>query len=129
MQAINLKQLAQDYDRDGYVSGIRLLEDTEAKKHRNALESAEQTQGKLHYKAKIHTIFQSPFELATLPSALDIVEQLIGPDILLYNVTYIIKEAGAASHVSWHQDLTYWGSRPDRRRKQCTAARSDRKRC
>ena len=113
MQAINLKQLAQDYDRDGYVSGIRLLEDTESKKHRNALESAEQTQGKLHYKAKIHTIFQSPFELATLPSALDIVEQLIGPDILLYNVTYIIKEASAASHVSWHQDLTYWGLSDD----------------
>ena len=66
MQAINLKQLAQDYDRDGYVSGIRLLEDAEAKKHRNALESAEQTQGKLHYKAKIHTIFQSPFELCLL---------------------------------------------------------------
>jgi ectoine hydroxylase-related dioxygenase (phytanoyl-CoA dioxygenase family) len=37
------------------------------------------------------------------------VEQMIGPNILLYNVTYIIKEAQAPSHVSWHQDLTYWG--------------------
>ena len=34
---------------------------------------------------------------------------MIGPNILLYNVTYIIKEAQAPSHVSWHQDLTYWG--------------------
>ena len=40
---------------------------------------------------------------------LDVVEQMIGPDILLYNVTYIIKEANSLSHVSWHQDLTYWG--------------------
>ena len=34
---------------------------------------------------------------------------MIGPDILLYNCTYIIKEPHSPSHVSWHQDLTYWG--------------------
>ena len=39
----------------------------------------------------------------------DIVEQLIGPDILLYSAAYIVKEAHSESHVSWHQDLTYWG--------------------
>ena len=107
------KQLATEYDRNGYVSGIKLLGDAEAKSHRDALERAEQTRGSLHYLAKVHTIFRSPLELATLPAALDIVEQLIGPDILLFNVTYIIKEAGAASHVSWHQDLTYWGLSDD----------------
>ena len=48
-------------------------------------------------------------QLATLPIVLDIVEGLIGPNILLYNATYIIKEAETPSHVSWHQDLTYWG--------------------
>ena len=51
----------------------------------------------------------SPLTLATLPSVLDIVEQMIGPNILLYNVTYIIKEPKSQTHVSWHQDLTYWG--------------------
>ena len=107
------KQLATEYDRNGYVSGIKLLGDAEAKSHRDALERAEQTRGSLHYLAKVHTIFRSPLELATLPAALDIVEQLIGPDILLFNVTYIIKEAGSASHVSWHQDLTYWGLSDD----------------
>ena len=63
----------------------------------------------MHYKPKIHTLLTSPLELATLPSVLDIVEQMIGPDILLFNVTYIIKEARSLSHVSWHQDLTFWG--------------------
>ncbi|MEL7430190.1 MAG: phytanoyl-CoA dioxygenase family protein, partial [Pseudomonadota bacterium] len=42
-------------------------------------------------------------------SVLDVVEQMIGPDILLFNATYIIKEPHSPSHVSWHQDLTYWG--------------------
>ena len=65
--------------------------------------------GSLHYKSKAHTILTSPLQLATDPTVLDIVESMIGPDILLYNVTYIIKEVNAPSHVSWHQDLTYWG--------------------
>jgi len=40
---------------------------------------------------------------------LDAVESIIGPDILLYNCTFIIKEPRTATFVSWHQDLTYWG--------------------
>ena len=109
MKSNNLTELAIDYERDGYISGIPLIDSATAKSHRDALETAEKDQGNLHYLAKVHTLFRSPYQLATLPAALDIVEQLIGPDILLFNVTYIIKEAGTASHVSWHQDLTYWG--------------------
>ena len=63
----------------------------------------------MHYPFKVHIAMNSPYQLATLPSLLDIVEQLIGPDILLYNTTYIINEAHTESHVSWRQDLTYWG--------------------
>lgn len=106
---MNLDQLQQDYDRDGYISPVRMVSEDAAHAHRTALEQAESTFGSLHYKSKAHTILRSPLELATLPAALDVVERLIGPDILLYNVTYIIKEAGTESHVSWHQDLTYWG--------------------
>ena len=73
------------------------------------MEEAETRIGTLHYKAKVHTILRSPYELATHARVLDVVEVLIGADILLYNVTYIVKEPGSASHVSWHQDLTYWG--------------------
>ena len=108
-----MNNLADTYNRDGYISGVPIISTSDAKKHRDALEQAEAKQGGLHYLPKVHTIFRSPYQLATLPAALDIVEQLIGPDILLFNVTYIIKEEGAASHVSWHQDLTYWGLSDD----------------
>jgi hypothetical protein len=73
------------------------------------MEAAEADFGNLHYKIKVHTILCSPWALATLPVVLDIVEQFIGFNILLYNVTYIVKEPGSEAHVSWHQDLTYWG--------------------
>ncbi len=107
---MNVNALVSDYHRDGYVSGIPFLDAAEVAHHRNALEEAEQQiGGSLHYRFKVHTMLTSPFALATRPDVLDVVEAMIGPDILLYNVTYIIKEPHSPSHVSWHQDLTYWG--------------------
>lgn len=97
------------YERDGYLSPVDIVPADEAARHRAVLENAEAQVGPLHYLTKIHTILRSPFELATSTAALDVVESLIGPDILLYNVSYIIKEPRTTSHVSWHQDLTYWG--------------------
>ncbi len=105
--------LATAYERDGYVSAVPVLTAAEAAAHRRALEAAEAAQGPLHYKAKLHTVMTSPLALATDRRVLDVVEALIGPDILLYDVTYIIKEPNTPSHVSWHQDLTYWGLSDD----------------
>ncbi len=105
----DLAALKSSYDRDGYVSGVPIISPDDAAHHRKKLEDAEAAAGDLHYKPKIHTILTSPLELTTHPDVLDIVEQFIGPDILLYNATYIIKEPHTPSHVSWHQDLTYWG--------------------
>jgi len=105
----DLARIKEDYEREGYVSGISILSPDEALHHRQKLEQAEENFGNMHYKSKIHSLLTSPYQLATMPTLLDIVEQMIGPDILLYNTTYIIKEPHTASHVSWHQDLTYWG--------------------
>ncbi|MGI9374305.1 MAG: phytanoyl-CoA dioxygenase family protein [Hyphomicrobiales bacterium] len=105
----DITKLKSDYERDGYISAIDILSAQDATRHRKIMEDAETKIGPLHYQSKAHTILCSPLELATRGDVLDIVEALIGPDILLYNVTYIVKEAHAASHVSWHQDLNYWG--------------------
>ena len=101
------------YNDQGYLSGIEVINADEAAEHRRQLEQAEQQIGSLHYLAKVHTILTSAAKLVNHPRILDVVEQLIGPDILIYNATYIIKEAKAKSHVSWHQDLTYWGMDTD----------------
>lgn len=105
----DLRRLKQRYERDGFVSGVDIIAADAVADHRRAMEDAEYILGELHYMTKVHTVLRPPFLLATLPRVLDVVEQLIGPDILLHNVTYIVKEAGSESHVSWHQDLTYWG--------------------
>jgi ectoine hydroxylase-related dioxygenase (phytanoyl-CoA dioxygenase family) len=97
------------YNSEGYLSGIDILDRAEVADHRRQLEHAEQQIGSMHYLAKVHTILSSAANLVSHPRILDVVEQLIGPDLLIYNATYIIKEANTKSHVSWHQDLTYWG--------------------
>ena len=99
--------------KDGYVTAVPVLSADEATRHRMALENLEAREGKLHYKAKLHTVMTSPLEMATHPKVLDVVEALIGPDILLYDATYIIKEPGSPGFVSWHQDLAFWGLSDD----------------
>ena len=99
----------EQYKTQGYLSGIDILNTDEVTEHRGQLEHAEQQIGSMHYLAKVHTILSSAAKLTSHARILDVVEELIGPDILIYNATYIIKEANTKSHVSWHQDLTYWG--------------------
>ena len=101
--------LTERYRRDGYVSPVSLISAEEAADHRRRLEAVEADHGPQHYRSKIHTLLDFAADLATRPATLDVVEQLLGPDILPFDVTYIIKEPRTASHVSWHQDLTYWG--------------------
>jgi phytanoyl-CoA hydroxylase len=52
-----------------------------------------------------HTFF---WGLATNPRMLDLVENLIGPDIKLYTDQMFCKPAKHGSEVPWHQDSGYW---------------------
>jgi ectoine hydroxylase-related dioxygenase (phytanoyl-CoA dioxygenase family) len=111
--AVNLMDVTRKYRREGFYSPLPILSITETTYHLAEVRRAEERLGNLHYRPKIHTVFRSPLELATASSVLDVVEALIGPNILLYNATYIIKEPESNSFVSLHQDLTYWGFSSD----------------
>ena len=108
-----MSSFAAKYERDGYASPVEILSETEAAVHRQSLEAAETQHGALHYKAKMHTVMPSAWQMATHPKVLDAVEAILGPDILLYDVGFIIKEPQTPSFVSWHQDLTFWGLSDD----------------
>ncbi|WP_249093216.1 phytanoyl-CoA dioxygenase family protein [Argonema galeatum] len=40
---------------------------------------------------------------------LDLVEDLIGTDILCWESALFVKPSQSDAYISWHQDLTYWG--------------------
>ena len=105
------------YDRDGYLSPIRIMSTEQADTLRQRLEDFERTQGgplKGSLRHKTHLLFTWLNELVRNDKILDAVEDLYGPDILCWTTNFFIKEARDPAFVSWHQDSTYWGlSRPD----------------
>jgi len=52
------------------------------------------------------------FDFAIHPPLLDIIEQLIGPDIILWASQIICKPRGDGMEVPWHQDAEYWPIHP-----------------
>jgi ectoine hydroxylase-related dioxygenase (phytanoyl-CoA dioxygenase family) len=51
-------------------------------------------------------------KLACDPRILDVVEDLLGPDLLIYTSTFFIKEPHSPTIAAWHQDSTYYGLEP-----------------
>lgn len=56
-----------------------------------------------------HTEF---LEVARDPAILDLVESVLGPDIILWGAHVFCKPAGEGLEVPWHQDGQYWPIRP-----------------
>jgi hypothetical protein len=105
------EQISQ-YESDGYVFPVPVLESAEVASLRAKLEAFEAKQGGRltpSQRGKSFLLFEWLDALIRDPRVLDPVEQLIGPDILCWNTIFWIKDVGSRSFISWHQDTTYWG--------------------
>jgi len=105
----SINSLKKRYNEEGFISPIKILSEKDADFHRKEIEIVEKKIGSVHNINKIHTILTSTFEIAKNKKIIDIVKNILGPNLLLYNATYLIKEVNDPTFVSWHQDLTYWG--------------------
>lgn len=105
------------YERDGFLSPIRVFSEQEARELRVQLETYEATHGsvmKSPYRNKPHLVFKWVAEVIRNPKILDLVESVLGPNLLVWGTNFFIKEPDDGTFISWHQDSTYWGlSRPD----------------
>lgn len=102
----------EQYERDGLVFPLRVLSAAEAGACRRQLEAFEAGNGgalKGAYRFKSHLLFKWLADLIRNPRILDMVEDVIGPDILCWNTNWFIKEPKTPNFVSWHQDNNYWG--------------------
>jgi non-heme Fe2+,alpha-ketoglutarate-dependent halogenase len=52
------------------------------------------------------------YDLVVHPRVLDLVEDILGPDIVCWGTHCFAKPAGDPKQVSWHQDATYWTLTP-----------------
>ena len=108
--SLELSQANQEqYRREGFFFPLRIFSAAEADYHREQLENLEAKHGLMHYRTKPYLLIKSAVEIGKNQLLLDAVESLLGPDILLWDGAYVIKEPNNKKYVSWHQDLTYWG--------------------
>ena len=100
------------FRRDGVVFPVRLYPQTEAAQFRSALEAIEASRaGRLPpaLNAKPHLLIPWLWDMVHNPCLLDAIEDLLGPDLLCWGSSFIIKESHSPRHVTWHQDQTHWG--------------------
>jgi non-haem Fe2+, alpha-ketoglutarate-dependent halogenase len=117
-----MKRLTQQqvdaYNRDGFLYPFDALSPDELADARAGLERFETDLGcpvaKAELKWRSHGFAHSPWfaRLALHPRILDAVEDLIGPDILIWTSTFFIKEPHSPTFAAWHQDGTYFGLTP-----------------
>jgi non-heme Fe2+,alpha-ketoglutarate-dependent halogenase len=104
------------YRRDGFVPRVAAFSLAEAQALRHRLETFEATlpPGPVDrmWRRKLHVRLPWMRDLVGDRRILDAVEDLIGPDILVFNSTFFIKEPHSESVTAWHQDATYFGLEP-----------------
>src|SRR5216684_1917739 len=102
------------FRRDGYLCPLPCLSESEAGATLRVLEDFEIRHGgfgkRLRFKAHLRLV--ALLAIARHPSILDAVEDLIGPNILLFTSTLWPKDGGDGRFVSWHQDSAYFGLDP-----------------
>jgi len=109
-------QTAQ-YWRDGFLFPLPALAPDLAASARTELEQIETTwrTADLHHplntykRVNAHVVMPMAVQIAKDPGILDVIEGVLGPDILIYSTEFFIKEPNTRHIVSMHQDLTYWG--------------------
>jgi hypothetical protein len=110
----------QSYERNGFLSPVAALTEAEAADCRGKLLAFERAVGgpltapgiDEPYRSRTHVLLAWVHGLVSHPGILDAVEDLIGPNILVYTCTWFIKEPESPAIAAWHQDATYFGLRP-----------------
>jgi phytanoyl-CoA dioxygenase PhyH len=106
------RQQVETFGHDGVLFPVRALPPEEAAEALARLERIEAARaGRLPpaSNAKPHLLIPWLWDIVNDARILDPVEDLLGPDILCFATSFIIKNADSERYVAWHQDATYWG--------------------
>lgn len=117
MKALTPEQVAS-YRYNGFLFPIPALTPEEVATCLAGLDRFETELGapvpEAEIKWRSHAYAHSPWFNALIrhPRILDAVEDVIGPNILVWTSTFFIKEPGSPTFAAWHQDGTYFGLDP-----------------
>ncbi|WP_170761819.1 phytanoyl-CoA dioxygenase family protein [Ruegeria lacuscaerulensis] len=110
-------QTVETYWQDGFAFPITVFSPTETAQFRAELEQIEENWRQadlplplnMYKRVNAHVVMPLVTRIALDPRVLDVVEGVLGPDLLLWSAELFIKEPHTTQVVGMHQDLTYWG--------------------
>ena len=111
------KNMIKKYKEDGFLFPINIFNYKEALNLRTELERIEQKYSKIKLPKPLNDYKRGPAnaviplvaDIAKDNRILDIVECILGSNILVWAAEFFIKEKKTDNMVGMHQDLTYWG--------------------
>ncbi len=106
-----------EYWENGFVFPVSVFDRAEADSLRAELEAIERDWREadlplpltMYKRVNAHLVMPMVARVALDPRVLDVVEGVLGPDLLLWSAELFIKEPRTTQVVGMHQDLTYWG--------------------
>ncbi|PPR10060.1 MAG: hypothetical protein CFH41_02115 [Alphaproteobacteria bacterium MarineAlpha11_Bin1] len=103
------------YRENGYLVPFDGVSSTEAAAMCRDLDDFEREEGirASEIIVKGHLCFRRSYEFSCNPNILDVVEDLIGPNIYALSSRFWMKPGQDGSFVSWHQDSAYFGLEPN----------------
>jgi len=114
MPKVLTQEQIEHYDTQGYLFPLPAVSPERARAMRDKLDAFQAESGMsmndLHFKA--HLLFTWSYQLSREPVLLDVMEDLLGPNLLVFASKFWIKGARDGSYVSWHQDSAYFGLDP-----------------
>lgn len=112
MPKILTPEEVRTYRDDGLLFPKRVLSREAAAAYRSEWEAYEAASGgpvSGAFRYKSHLLFPFVDRIMREPAILDIVEDVLGPDIMAWNTHLYPKEPGDGRFISWHQDSAHWG--------------------
>ncbi len=105
---LSTTQLEQ-FRSEGFLAGLDVFSVEQCEQFRTRTEEFERHHAEdvtWALDIKCNLLFDWVYELSTFPLLLDIVSDLIGPNVLLTNSIFRIKEPFSSTHYGWHQDAS-----------------------
>lgn len=106
------QQIAQYHENGFLIPDYRLPADTLDALRRNIAQLVGDDAAMRQFTPTVFDHDRRFVRYAMLPALLDMVEQLAGPDVALWNMSLFGKPARDGKKVPWHQDGEYWPIRP-----------------
>ena len=108
MAGVLSQEEVRRYRETGFLCPLPALSAAQAATQMRDLERIEAVAGKdvlKTFRGKGHLMLLSLYELVHHPAVLDIVESVVGPNILVWNSSLFLKEPRDPGYVQWHQDV------------------------